>query len=89
MRSAFSKGGNENVDVQEMQVEEFDARGNYREIVEAVKKGGDGEGNGKGKGEVRVYRIGSEGSAARVWYFVLAVDEQQRVSGFRVRAVES
>ena len=78
------KGG-----VSRISVKEFDPRGQYREVVEAVEKVGRG-----GKDGVRVFRV--EMGGTRVVYYVVGLQgggggtgEEGRVVGMRVVAVES
>ena len=69
-----------------MSVEEFDPKGQYKDVVSAVEKAG----GGKGKGEVQVFRV--EMGGARVEYWVVKVveeGEERRVVGVRAKAVES
>lgn len=59
---------------------EFDAGGQYTEVLEAVEKTGDGK--------ARVYRV--EHGSTRAEYYIIGLDvEGGRVVGMKVRAVES
>ncbi|MCJ1243947.1 hypothetical protein MMC30_001144 [Trapelia coarctata] len=67
-------------EVESLTVKEFDPRGEYRDVLEAVERAGDGG--------VRVFRVSEGGARRQVW--VLGVDGKGgRVVGFRARAVES
>ena len=86
-------------DVEALETGEWDARGRYGRVVDAVRAAGGGDGDGrKGErsgeggedGEVRVYRV-ARGST-RCEYFVVAVRRQgvgRSLVGVKVRAVES
>jgi hypothetical protein len=59
---------------------DFDPRGEYKEVVEAVKKAGDGK--------VGFYR--AELDSTRTEYIIVSVSaEQKLLLGFKVLAVES
>jgi hypothetical protein len=62
-----------------MDIGEWDSAGQYKELVDAVRKETKGS-------DVRVYRVGMEG--ARVEYFVVGV-EGGRLVGVKALAVES
>lgn len=63
-----------------MSVKEFDPQGQYKTVVEAVKK--------VGEGEVKVFRVGH--GKTRAEYYVVAVDGKGgRVVGLKAKAVES
>ncbi len=73
-------GGNE---VEELSVEEFDPRGEYKGVINAVRQAG--------KGEVVVFRVAGEG--ARVEYYVLTLADGKeggrKLVGVVTKAVES
>jgi hypothetical protein len=59
---------------------EFDPQGQYKKVIDAVKKAGDGK--------VRVFRV--EHGSTRVEYYVVSVDEKEgRVVGLKALSVES
>jgi hypothetical protein len=61
-------------------VKEFDGKGEYTDIVQAVKAAGDGS--------VTVFRV--EYGKSRVQYFVVSLGEKrEKVVGVAVKAVES
>ncbi|KAF2786376.1 hypothetical protein K505DRAFT_330400 [Melanomma pulvis-pyrius CBS 109.77] len=58
----------------------FDPQGQYKKVVDAVKKAGDGK--------VKVFRVGL--GATRAEYYVVSVDEKEgRVVGLKALSVES
>ncbi len=72
--------------VEEMSVEEFDPRGEYGEVIEAVRKAG---GDGSGKEEVKCFRLEGE-RKSRVFYYVVGLDGKVgRLVGVRAVSVES
>ena len=68
-----------------MSVKEWDARGEYGEVVEAVRQAGE-----KG-GEVKVFQV--MGKGARVEYYVMSVvggkEGGRKLVGVKMEAVES
>lgn len=76
------KGGEES-EVEKLSVEEWDRRGEYKEVSGKVGEVGKGEG---GDGKVVVFRVGNGGT--RVEYYVLAVGERKLI-GVVTKAVES
>jgi len=67
-------------DVSALDEKEFDPQGQYKDVVDAVKKAGDGK--------VRVFRVELEGSRAE--YYVVSVDKGEgRVVGLKALSVES
>jgi hypothetical protein len=59
---------------------EFDPQGQYKKVVDAVKKAGDGT--------VKVFKV--EHGATRVEYYVVSIDEKEgRVVGLKALSVES
>lgn len=76
------KGGEES-EVERLSVEEWDRRGEYKEVSGKVGEVGKGEG---GDGKVVVFRVGNGGT--RVEYYVLAVGERKLI-GVVTKAVES
>ena len=66
--------------VSTLSTKEFDPKGQYKDVVEAVEKAGDGKAG--------VFRVEEGGS--RVQYWVLGLDRSEvKVVGFRAKAVES
>lgn len=64
-------------------IKEFDPRGQYTQVVEAVEKVGGGKG-----GKTRVFKV--ELGRTRVEYYVVGFDEKGgRVVGMKAMAVES
>ncbi len=64
----------------ELSVKEFDPRGDYKEVIDAVKKAG--------SGSVKVFRI--DHGRTRAEYYVVSVDKKgERIVGLKVKAVES
>ena len=67
-------------EVSTLSVKEFDPRGHYRSVLQAVEKAGDGT--------ARVYRV--EHGRTRMEYYVVGLDgEGKRVVGLKAKAVES
>ena len=63
-----------------MSTKEFDPRGQYKNVRQAVEQAGDGKS--------RIYRV-SHGKT-RVEYYVVGLDkEKRRVVGLKAKAVES
>ncbi len=61
-------------------LEEFDPKGQYKEVVEAVHSSGDGE--------FRIYRV--EHGRTRAEYYIIRLDKRgQRVLGLKAKAVET
>lgn len=59
---------------------EFDPQGQYKKVVDAVKKAGDGK--------AKVFRV--EHGSTRAEYYVISVDEKEgRVVGLKALSVES
>ena len=59
---------------------EFDPRGDYKEVLQAVEKAGDGK--------ARIYRL--ETGKSRAEYYVVGFDEKGgKVVGLKAKAVES
>lgn len=59
---------------------EFDPRSQYKEVLRAVERAGDGKS--------RIYRVGL--GKTRIEYYVVGIDnENRRVIGLKARAVES
>lgn len=75
------KGGDS--EIEELSVEKWDPRGEYKGVVGKVKEAGEAEG---GDGKVKVFRVGGEG--VRVQYFVVTVGER-KLLGVVAKAVES
>lgn len=70
--------------VEELSVEDFDPRGEYGEVVAAVKKAA-----GNGGGEVKCFRVEGE-KKSTVFYYVVGLDGQGgRLVGARAMSVES
>ena len=69
--------------MEELSIGDFDPRGQYQAITDAVTGAGTG-----GRGEVRVFRV--EVSRTRVEYYVVTVAEDGRkLIGVVAKAVES
>lgn len=67
-------------EVTTLTVEEFDPKGQYRDVLQAVEEAGDGK--------VRVYRI--DHGRTRAEYYVVGFDRKgQKVVGMKAKAVES
>ncbi|KAL8940169.1 MAG: hypothetical protein Q9216_002957 [Gyalolechia sp. 2 TL-2023] len=67
-------------EVSSMSTKEFDPRGQYTEVLQAVEKAGDGKS--------RIFRIGH--GKTRIEYYVIGLDrEKKRVVGLKAKAVES
>lgn len=78
--ATFSKLVNHDDTAEELSVKEFDPNGQYKEVIEAVKKATDGKG--------KIFRTGTEG--ARVEYWVVGIAKGGgSVIGMRAKAVES
>ncbi|OAL39114.1 hypothetical protein AYO20_01432 [Fonsecaea nubica] len=75
-----TKSGDGGPVVEELNVGDFDPRGQYGEVVQRVEQAG------KGKAGVKVYRV--EMSKTRVDYYILTVGERMLV-GVVTKAVES
>ena len=67
-------------EVSTLSVKEFDPKGHYQSVLQAVEKAGDGKAS--------VYRV--EYGSTRVEYYVVGFDrEGKRVVGLKAKAVES
>ena len=66
-----------NAEVEELTEKEFDPRGQYGEVIGAVKSAGDG---------VKIFRAGQ--SSTRVEYYILTVGDRKLI-GVVAKAVES
>ncbi|KAI4177368.1 MAG: hypothetical protein LQ343_000348 [Gyalolechia ehrenbergii] len=67
-------------EVSSMSTKEFDPRGQYKDVLQAVEKAGDGKS--------RIFRIGH--GQTRIEYYVIGLDkEKRRVVGLKAKAVES
>lgn len=82
MLAAFGElVGTEPEDVEVLSVKKWDPKGEYEDVVEAVKKA-------VGGGEVQVYRV--SGGGVTVVYFVVGVEKGGMVvKGVKVKSVES
>lgn len=78
---AFAKLVGHEGEVEEIGVGEWNVKDVYEEVVKAVRSAG-GE-----KSEVKVFRV--EHGSTRCEYYVVVVDDEGNVVGFRARAVES
>lgn len=66
--------------VSTMTTKEFDPQGQYKEVLQAVEKAGDGS--------ARIFRV--ETGKARAEYYVIGFDEKGgRIVGLRAKSVES
>lgn len=67
-------------DVSTIRTKEFDPKGDYKEVVQAVEKAGDGK--------ARIFRL--ETGKSRAEYYVVGFDEQEgKIVGLKAKAVES
>ncbi|KAK3172957.1 hypothetical protein OEA41_006283 [Lepraria neglecta] len=67
-------------DISTISTKEFDPKGDYKEVLQAVEKAGDGK--------TRIYRL--ETGKSRVEYYVVGFDEKGgKVVGLKAKAVES
>ncbi|MCJ1280776.1 hypothetical protein MMC26_000093 [Xylographa opegraphella] len=67
-------------EVSTLSTRDFDPKGEYKGVMEAVEKAGDGK--------VRVFRV--EVGSTRVWYYVVGWEKAAgKVVGVRAKAVES
>jgi len=67
-------------EVSTMTTKEFDPQGQYKEVLQAVEKAGDGS--------ARIFRV--ETGKARAEYYVIGFDEKGgRIVGLRAKSVES
>ena len=63
-----------------MQVKDFDSRGQYKEVFEAVEKAGDGK--------ARIFKV--DHGKTRAEYYIVGFDEQaKKVVGMKALAVET
>lgn len=67
-------------EVSTLSSKDFDPQGQYKDVLEAVEKAGDGK--------TRIYRV--ETGKARAEYYVVGFDEKgERVVGLKAKSVES
>ncbi|MCJ1288636.1 hypothetical protein MMC34_000164 [Xylographa carneopallida] len=67
-------------EVSTLSTRDFDPKWEYKEVMEAVEKAGDGK--------VRIFRV--EMGSTRVWYYVVGWEKEAgKVVGVRAQAVES
>ena len=67
-------------DVSTISTKEFDPKGDYKEVLQAVEKAGDGK--------ARIYRL--ETGKSRAEYYVVGFDEKGgKIVGLKAKAVES
>lgn len=67
-------------EVSTLSTRDFDPKGQYKEVLKAVEKAGDGK--------TRIYRV--EQGKARAEYYVVSFDQEGgRVVGLKAKAVES
>ncbi|KAI4184363.1 MAG: hypothetical protein L6R41_004781 [Letrouitia leprolyta] len=70
----------DNSEVSTMSTKDFDPRGQYKDVIQAVEKAGDGKS--------RIFRIGH--GKTRIEYYVIGLDKAKgRVVGLKAKAVES
>ena len=63
-----------------IRTKEFDPKGDYKEVLQAVEKAGDGK--------ARIYRL--ETGKSRAEYYVVGFDEKGgKIVGLKAKAVES
>lgn len=73
--------------VEDVSVGDFDPRGEYKIVIEAVEAAGAGD--GKGKGEVKCFRADA-GKSTKLFYYIVGLDrEGRRLVGVRAVSVES
>jgi hypothetical protein len=82
--SCLSKSkSHSSAEVEELSAQDFDPRGEYKAVIDAVAQAGGG-----GKGDVKVYRV--EVTKTRVEYYVMTVVEGGgKLVGVVTKAVES
>ena len=67
-------------DVSMLSANEFDPRGNYKEVIDSVKEAGGGE--------VRIFRV--HHGKTRAEYYIVSFDSKgSRMVGLKAKAVES
>ena len=67
-------------DVSTMTPDEFDPRGNYKEVLDAVRQAGGGE--------MRIFRV--DHGKTRAEYYIVSVDAKgSKIVGLKAKAVES
>jgi hypothetical protein len=65
-----------------LDISEFDPRGEYSEVVEAVRQVGAGSRVGKGDVEVKCYREEGRGTGkTRVLYYLVVLDSKKQDEG--------
>jgi hypothetical protein len=73
--------------VEELSVEEFDPKDEYKDVIEAVEAAVAGD--GKGKAAVKCFRADS-GKSTKVFYYVVGLDRnERRLVGVKAVSVES
>ncbi|KAJ9651900.1 hypothetical protein H2198_008829 [Neophaeococcomyces mojaviensis] len=70
--------------IEELSTKDFDPRGEYKAVIDAVGS----VGKGKAKGAVKVFRVEVDDVGTRVQYYVLTVGER-KLLGVVAKAVES
>jgi len=70
--------------IEELAVKDFDPKGEYKSVIDAVRS----VGKGQGEGQVEVFRVEVDGAGTRVEYYVVTVGERKLV-GVVAKAVES
>ena len=70
-------------DVVELSLEDFDPRGQYKAVIDAVAQAGRG-----GKGEVKVFRV-ETGKTRVAYYLVTLAEDRRKLVGVVTKAVES
>lgn len=68
--------------VSELSASDFDPRGQYSEVLEAVKEASHG-------GSVKVFRVELDGTRLEYWVLAGTKSEEKLVVGFKAKAVES
>ena len=78
-----SKSHSASGEVEELSVKDFDPKGQYKAVIDAVSQAGEGS-----KGDVKVYRV--EASKTRAEYYILTIgDDGRKLVGVVTKAVES
>lgn len=84
--------GENAANVEELDLTDFDPRGQYKEVIEKVKTAGmearGKRGAGAGKGGAKVFKVQLDGSGTRVEYYIVSVGERSLL-GLVAKAVES
>lgn len=89
---ALGVKGENAANVVELDVNDFDPRGQYADVIEKVKAAGVEErgkrGAGAGKASAKVFKVQVDGSGTRIEYYIISVGERSLV-GVVAKAIES